>query len=463
MPVPWVLATRLGCTQRISSVGVKPDGQERVDGGDDVPQRHPVDRAGHVLADAPHRRVEPGRDLRADGPRQLGLARHANLGARLAGNLPVAASREPAATTVCSGSNSTNARGRRPPTTRRSVKSLSRNTLHQQRRCVIGVDRAVVDELADAARARPRRRGSARPARPRRPAHRMRCRTSPACGSSSHLISPVVQASSSTPAADSSLSTSISKRVRDEPYGPSSAPPTMTTRSAGSTSRSAHAGGGGRREAARRRRQRGDGARGRRRRRMAGLAAWPPRGPWRPVRPCRARRRRARRSGRPCSGARGRGHLGLDVAQAEQHRRHLLRGVGGHAGLFDRARRSRRCGPSARCPGSSRSARGPRLTRCAQDDSAFHRVDHRVQRRLGLAVGAVAAEHAAVRASRAAPRAAARRCRARRRSPTARRSAAARPTAAPSSPSPSASRPPTGRRPPAAPRTGTAASGSARP
>src|SRR5258707_3712974 len=53
----------------------------------------------------------------------------------------------------------------------------------------------------------------------------------------------MVQANSSTPAADSSLSTSISKRVRDEPYGPSSAPPTMTTNSDGSTSRSAHTGG----------------------------------------------------------------------------------------------------------------------------------------------------------------------------------------------------------------------------
>ena len=42
----------------------------------------------------------------------------------------------------------------------------------------------------------------------------------PGCGSSSHLINPVVHASSSTPADDSSLSTSISKRVRDEPYGP---------------------------------------------------------------------------------------------------------------------------------------------------------------------------------------------------------------------------------------------------
>ena len=54
------------------------------------------------------------------------------------------------AMTVCSGSNSTNARAS-ASTTPRSVKSLSRNTRNQQRRGVIGVDRAVVDELADAA------------------------------------------------------------------------------------------------------------------------------------------------------------------------------------------------------------------------------------------------------------------------------------------------------------------------
>src|SRR5579884_3349874 len=66
----------------------------------------------------------------------------------------------------------------------------------------------------------------------------------PGWGSSCQRISPVVQANSSTPAADSSLSTSISKRVRDEPYGPSSAPPTITTNSDGSRSRRSHAGGG---------------------------------------------------------------------------------------------------------------------------------------------------------------------------------------------------------------------------
>src|SRR4030081_3862639 len=66
----------------------------------------------------------------------------------------------------------------------------------------------------------------------------------PGCGSSSQRINPVVQANSRTPAADSSFSTSISKRVREEPYGPISAPPTITTRSAGSTARSSHSGGG---------------------------------------------------------------------------------------------------------------------------------------------------------------------------------------------------------------------------
>src|SRR6476661_6031364 len=55
----------------------------------------------------------------------------------------------------------------------------------------------------------------------------------PADGVVSHTTSPVFQASSRTPAAESSSSTSISKRVREEPNGPSSPAPTMTTRSSG--------------------------------------------------------------------------------------------------------------------------------------------------------------------------------------------------------------------------------------
>ncbi|SLH31464.1 Uncharacterised protein [Mycobacteroides abscessus subsp. abscessus] len=54
----------------------------------------------------------------------------------------------------------------------------------------------------------------------------------------------MVQASSSTPAAESSSETSISKRVREEPYGPSSAAPTMTTMSSRSALTSPHSGTG---------------------------------------------------------------------------------------------------------------------------------------------------------------------------------------------------------------------------
>ena len=53
------------------------------------------------------------------------------------------------------------------------------------------------------------------------------------------------------------------------------------------------------------------------------------------------------------------GHLRLDVAQVEQHGGHLLGRVGGDAGLFDRADDRVVVHPSARCRGSSRSARAP--------------------------------------------------------------------------------------------------------
>ena len=59
---------------------------------------------------------------------------------------------------------------------------------------------------------------------------------------SSQASSPVLQASSRTPAADSSSCTSISKRVRAEPYGPSSPVPTITTRSSGRAETSPHDG-----------------------------------------------------------------------------------------------------------------------------------------------------------------------------------------------------------------------------
>ena len=111
--------------------------------------------------------------------------------------------------------------------------------------------------------------------------------------------------------------------------------------------------------AARRRRQRGDGALGLGRRRpRRPTAIVPARAPWRPARPCRAWPRQ------PAGQVRldrrtGRGDLGLHVAQGQQHRGHLVGGVGGDAGLLDGGRRWRRCGPSARCRGSSRSARAP--------------------------------------------------------------------------------------------------------
>ena len=69
--------------------GCEPGGQERIDGGDHVPQRHPVDGCGHVSANAPHLRVESSGDLTADGTRKLHLARHPDLGARLADHLPL--------------------------------------------------------------------------------------------------------------------------------------------------------------------------------------------------------------------------------------------------------------------------------------------------------------------------------------------------------------------------------------
>ena len=58
----------------------------------------------------------------------------------------------------------------------------------------------------------------------------------PATGSFSQTIRPVVHASSSTPAGDRWSSTSSSKRVREEPSGPTSPAPTITTMSSGRVS-----------------------------------------------------------------------------------------------------------------------------------------------------------------------------------------------------------------------------------
>ena len=73
-------------------------------------------------------------------------------------------------------------------------------------------------------------------------------------------------------------------------------------------------------------------------------------------------------------GSRGRGDLGLDVAQAEQHRGHLVGGVRRHTGLFDRTddRVVVAHQPGALGPADQRVRQAE--TRCAHDDSALHRV-----------------------------------------------------------------------------------------
>ena len=154
--------------------------------------------------------------------------------------------------------------------------------------------------------------------------------------------------------------------------------------------------------------------------------------------------------------------LGLDVAQVEQHARHLVGGVGRHAGFLDRADDGV---VVAHQPG----ALGPADQRVRQRNSLRPRRlglpprHHRVERGLRPRRRRRRRRTCRGSASRAARHAAVRRCHARHRCATGRRSAAARPTAAPSSPSRNATRRRTDRRPPAAPRTGTAASASGRP
>ncbi len=148
MPVPCVLATRLGCTQRISSAGLNPADRNA---STVVTRFHNARRSiefDHVLADAVDLRVETGGDLRADGPRQLHLARHADLGARLAGHLPVAAVRHRRDHRVLRIElHERPGIGLRRHHEREVLVQEHRN---QQRRGVIGIDRAVIDELADA-------------------------------------------------------------------------------------------------------------------------------------------------------------------------------------------------------------------------------------------------------------------------------------------------------------------------
>ncbi|SHT64140.1 Uncharacterised protein [Mycobacteroides abscessus subsp. abscessus] len=121
--------------------------QERIHRRNHVPQRHPVDRADHVGGDAPHRGIETGRDLRTHGPRQLGLARHPHLGAGLAGHLPVAAIGQRLNHRVLGiplDELPSLGLGRH-----RESEVLVQEHRNQQRRRVIGVNGAVVHELAD--------------------------------------------------------------------------------------------------------------------------------------------------------------------------------------------------------------------------------------------------------------------------------------------------------------------------
>ena len=111
MPVPCVLATRLGCTQRISSVGVKPARQERVDGRDDVPQRHPVDRGRPCPALMPYTVGSNPVGICAPTVRDSFVLRGTRISVpalRVTCQSPLSGT---GAMTVCSGSNSTNAPG----------------------------------------------------------------------------------------------------------------------------------------------------------------------------------------------------------------------------------------------------------------------------------------------------------------------------------------------------------------
>ncbi len=91
----------------------------------------------------------------------------------------------------------------------------------------------------------------------------------------------------------------------------------------------------------------------------------------------------------------GRGHLGLHVAQIQQHRCHLVGRVGGDTGLFDGghdgvvvAHQSGAAGPADQRVRQADPCRPGRLGVPAAHDG--------VQRRLGFAVSAVTAEHSAV-------------------------------------------------------------------
>ena len=148
MPVPCVLATRLGCTQRISSVGVKPADRNA---STVATMFHSATRSIELTMSwlMPHTVGSNPVGICAPTVRDSFVLRGTRISVpalRMTCQSPESGT---GAMTVCSGSNSTNARASASPdTTKREV--LVEEHRNQQRRSVIGVDRAVVDELADA-------------------------------------------------------------------------------------------------------------------------------------------------------------------------------------------------------------------------------------------------------------------------------------------------------------------------
>ena len=178
MPVPCVLATRLGCTQRISSVGVKPADRNA---STVATMFHSATRSIELAMSwlMPYTVGSNPVGICAPTVRDSFVLRGTRISVpalRVTCQSPLSGT----GATPCAPDRTRRTAGRRP---RRHHEGevLVQEHRHQQRRRVIGVDRAVVDELPDAGVPR-RCRGSARPARIRRPAHRFRCRTSPAWG-----------------------------------------------------------------------------------------------------------------------------------------------------------------------------------------------------------------------------------------------------------------------------------------
>ena len=232
----------------------------------------------------------------ADDPRQLGLARHPDLGAGLADDLPVAGvghRPDDGVLRVELGEGAgVGLRGHHE----REV--LVQEHRHQQRGGVVGVDRAVIDELANAAPLHhgvvvtldqlglvdqvagfgvvPTRLGVVFPAdQPGGPGQLEDA------GRRQFVVDLHLE-----PGARRAVRADFGAADDDHQVGRVDVEVIPCRRWR-------------RGESARRGRQRGDGALGRGSSSASVARRWPARAPWRPVRPCRGRRRRARRSGPP--------------------------------------------------------------------------------------------------------------------------------------------------------------------